>query len=316
MRILVLHDTPADFEDWLVEECPEHLFYWARQPDEVGPALKKFEPEAVLSIKHSAFPGEAHKPALDYPSVRWFHVGGSGYEHLGRWEPGRVIVTNSAGVLAPFHAERAMAGLLALSTGVLRARRAQREKRWEPERFPTLQGKTLLIVGAGGTGSELALRARGFGLRIVGVRRDVSQPSPPTDELHPPESLPELWPRADILSLNIPLTPETRHLVDQSVLSLLPSHCILLNGARGAVVDEQALVAALIQEQIAGAWLDVFEQEPLPPESPLWSMDNVLITPHSADQVQDFPLRFARHFVENLRRFAQGEELKSQVFWR
>jgi phosphoglycerate dehydrogenase-like enzyme len=311
MRVLVLHDTPSDFDDWLIKECPDHEFCWAQRAEEVQSALDEFQPEAVFSIKHSEFPGPAHRPALHHPSTRWFHVGGSGYEHLGKWDPQRVLVTNSAGVLAPFHAERAMGALLALSTGLLRAHRAQRERRWEPERFATLEGRTLVIVGLGSTGQELAKRAVGFGMKVVGVRRDVSATLPYVHELRSPNKLDELWPRADVLSLNVPLNSTTRHLVDREVLSALPGHCLLLNGARGDVVDEVALIESLEAGQIGGAWLDVFQREPLPPDSPLWSMDNVAITPHSADQVEDFPWRFARLFADNLRRFVRGEDLRN-----
>ena len=239
MRVLVLHDTPADFSHWLERECSEHQFCWAQRPDKVQSALEDFRPEVVFSIKHSEFPGAAHRPALHFPSTRWFHVGGSGYEHLGRWDPQKVAVTNSAGVLAPFHAERAMAGLLALSTGLLRARTAQQECRWSPERFATLEGKTLLIVGLGHTGRELARRAASFGMTVVGVKRDRSVPVGFVDELRSPDELSHLWSRADVLSLNLPLNPKTRHLIDRSVLAALPTHCIVLNGARGDVVEQR-----------------------------------------------------------------------------
>ena len=312
MRILVLHDTPGDFEEWLRERFPRHEFGWARRPEEVTKLLERLEPEAVFSIKHSEFPGPAHLPALHFPSVKWFQVGGSGYEHLGQWDRDKVTVTNSAGVLAPFHAERAMAGLLALSTGLLRARRLQAKAEWSPDRFTSLQGRTLLIVGLGQTGRELARRAASFGMRIIGVKR-TPEDFPGVDQVRPVEELDSLWDRADVVSLNVPHNAETHHLVSAEVFQRLQPHALFLNGSRGSVVDEQALIAALREEAIAGAWLDVFEREPLPSESPLWRMEQVVVTPHSADQVTDFPLRFAQFFAENLERYAQGEELLNVV---
>lgn len=312
MRVLVLHDTPADFDLWLEERLPQHEFGWAQSPEEVTELLERLKPEVVFSIKHSEFPGPAHLPALHYPTVRWFQVGGSGYEHLGKWDRTKVVVTNSAGVLAPFHAERAMAGLLALSTGLLRSLRLQTKAEWSPDRFSSLQGKTLLIVGLGQTGRELARRAASFGMKIIGVRR-TPQDCPGVDEVHPVEELETLWERADVVSLNVPHNPETHHLVDAEVFRKLPTHALLLNGSRGSVVDEKALVEALQGQAIAGAWLDVFEQEPLPSGSPLWRMEHVVVTPHSADQVTDFPLRFAQFFAENLERYAQGAELLNVV---
>ena len=312
MRILVLHDTPGDFDEWLRERFPQHEFGWAQNPGEVAEHLERLEPEVVFSIKHSEFPGPAHLPALHHPAVKWFQVGGSGYEHLGEWDRAQVTVTNSAGVLAPFHAERAMAGLLALSTGLLRARRLQKKATWSPDRFSSLQGRTLLVVGLGQTGRVLARRAASFGMKIIGVKRSPEH-CPGVDEVHPVEMLDRLWERADVVSLNVPHNVETHHLVNKEVLRKLKPHALFLNGSRGSVVDEQALVEALRRKAIAGAWLDVFEQEPLPSESPLWGMDQVIITPHSADQVTDFPLRFARFFAENLERYAQGDELLNVV---
>ncbi|MCA9775273.1 MAG: D-2-hydroxyacid dehydrogenase [Candidatus Eremiobacteraeota bacterium] len=313
MRILVLHDTPHDFESWLVARFPQHEFEWAKSPGEVETRLQSLEPEVVFSIKHSQFPGDAHRPALHYPSVRWFQVGGSGYEHLGKWDRDKVTVTNSSGVLAPFHAERAMAGLLALSTGLLKSRSYQARSEWIPDRFCTLQGRTLLIVGLGQTGRELAARAAAFGMKILAVKRTPVK-HPPVDEVHPVDALVHLWERADVVSLNVPHNEETHRLVDADVFRKLRPHTILLNGSRGAVVEEAALVAALEANRLGGAWLDVFEHEPLAVESPLWQMENVIVTPHSADQVVDFPFRFAQFFAENLERYAQGDELVNVVW--
>lgn len=313
VKTLVLHDKPSDFQDWLEAEFPEVRFGWAAGPEDVLAALSSLNPEVVFSIKHSAFPGSAHAPALHHSTVRWFHVGGSGYEHLGKWDSQLVTVTNSAGVLAPFHAERAVAALLALSTGLRQDLVAQQERVWRPRRFETLQGKTLLVVGLGATGQELARRAAAMGMKVVGVRRSQGEGCEGVEEIHPPEALKDLWGRADVVSLNVPSTPETRHLVNSDVFRLLPPQAILLNASRGAVVEESALAEALTERRIAGAWCDVFEIEPLPKNSPLWQLDNLLITPHIADQVSDFPLRFARFFADNLRRYLRNEALINRV---
>ena len=308
MKILLLHDNPCDFEEFLREDCSSHQLYWATGPEQVEALLPEVEPEVVFSIKHSAFPGEYHRPALHFPSVRWFQVGGSGYEHLGSWDPSKVQVSNCAGALAPFHAERAMAALLALSTGLPHLWEQQKERLWQATRFGTLQGKTLLIVGFGSTGQELALRAKAFGMKVIGVRRR-PQAHPAADEVHPPEHLPELWERAQVLSLNTPLSEATRHLIDREVLRVLPQGCLLLNASRGDVVDQEALLEALLRGPLGGAWLDVCSPEPLPSESVLWSLPNVIITPHCADQVENFPLRYAQVFVRNLELYTQGRPL-------
>lgn len=308
----MLHNQPSDFQNWLTRECPGHAIRWAVDGGQVSELLEEFQPEAVLSIKHSDFPGEEHEPALRCPSVRWFHVGGSGTEHLGRWDPNGVTVTNSVGILAPFHAERSMAGLLALSTGLLQQRRDQSQRLWSPGRFESLQGKTMLIVGLGRTGVELAHRAKAFGLRLLGVRAS-GESHPAVEQVFLPRDLPALWPRADVLSLNLRATEQTRNMVDRGVLRSLPPGALLLNASRGSVLDQSALEECLRDGHLGGAWLDVFEQEPLPSESGLWELPNVLISAHCADQVQDFPLRFAQLFGQNLQRLEAGLPLLNPV---
>lgn len=345
LKILILHDRPDDFREWLEGETPGAVFRWVVRPGDVGPALEEFRPEVVFSIKHSGFPGPAHTRALTAPSVKWFQVGGSGTDHLGSWDPAQVIVTNCAGVLAPFHAERALAGLLALSTGLGDLMRAQAQKRWAPTRFSTLSGKTLVVVGFGHTGRALAVRARALGMRVVAVVRSKpgggrseggkaevgagrlesggvefgvgrlesgkNRTEPVVDRLVTYEQWPEILREADVLSLNVPLTTATEHLVGKDQFQLVPEGCIVLNGSRGAVVDQQALVSAL--GRLGGVWLDVTDPEPLPCDSPLWHHPKVIITPHCADQVEDFPFRYARYFFENLQRYKRGEELTNLV---
>ncbi|QDV06272.1 Glyoxylate/hydroxypyruvate reductase A [Planctomycetes bacterium Poly30] len=292
---LLLHSDPSELMV-VLEACPGLRWRAASSGPEVLAALEAHRPTVVFSLKHSGFPGDEHRPAIMAPSVRWFHVGGSGVDHLAGYDWSRVTMTTCAGVLAPFLAERAAAALLYLSTRLDETVRSTAERRWEPTRFASLQGKTAVIVGAGAAGTELALRLRPFGLRLVGVRAS-GEPHPAFDEMHGPGALAELLPRADVLSLHVPLNAATRHLIGQAELERLPAGAILLNSARGAVLEERALPGAL-DRGLGAAWLDVFEVEPLPVSSPLWSHPRVLITPHQADQVGDYPMRFARRFAE------------------
>ncbi|HIB68584.1 MAG TPA: D-2-hydroxyacid dehydrogenase [Phycisphaerales bacterium] len=312
MKVAVLHDRPDDFREWLKEAAPDCQFFWADSPESVESMIGNAQPEAVFSIKHSQFPGPAHLPALHCPSVRWFHVGGSGTEHLGNWDRSRVTVTNSAGVLAPFHAERAVASLLFLTQGLKRLSLAQQHSRWSPLRFPSLLGKRLLIIGLGHTGRELASRLRGFGMKITAARRS-PEPDPAVDEVVSLKDLPYHLPQADVVSLNVPLNASTRHLINSETLSHFKPGSLLLNGSRGDVVDQQALWQSLRSGRLGGAWLDVTTPEPLPSDSPLWKHSRVLITPHCADQVEDFPLWLAKFFVRNLERYRGGKELLNQV---
>lgn len=293
-RALALHSAPEEIEAVL---APDPRFEWAfaSAPGEVEAALRAHRPEVVFSIKQSTFPGPAHVPAVLDPGVRWFHVAGSGTDHVdGHLRPDQRLTTGR-GVLAPFLAERAMAGLLHLVTGMDAMRAAAAEARWAPTRFRPLAGRRVLVVGAGEIGEAFAHRVRPFGCRVVGIRASAEM-RPGFDEMHGPEALDELLPAADVLALHVRLDERTRGLIDRRRLALLPEGALLLNASRGAVVEEAALPAAL-EAGLAGAWLDVFEQEPLPETSPLWRHPRVLVSPHQADQVDDFPARFARHFL-------------------
>lgn len=311
-RVLVLHDRPDDFSELLGRRLAGVPVGFATRPEEVEEALERLRPTAVLSIKHSDYPGPAHRPALLAPSVRWFHVGGSGFEHLETWDPARVAVTNCAGVLAPFLAEMAMAALLSLAVGLPSFARDQRDRRWRPRRFRPVAGRTILIVGVGAVGGAIAERAAAMGLRVLGVRRS-GTPHPAVERMAGPGALPELLPRADIVSLNVRLTEETVGMMGERELRAMKSGALLLNAARGAVVDEAALVRVLRDGHLGGAWLDVFEREPLPTASPLWELPKVLVTPHCADQVHDFPRRFAARFCDLYDARARGERLPTLV---
>lgn len=297
---LLIHSDPSEVMETL-RLCEGLLWSAATSGPEVTEALQVRLPEVVFSIKHSGFPGALHRPALDSPGLKWFHVGGAGMDHLGLdadggGGPPGVRVTNCAGVLAPFLAERAMAALLHLTTGMGDFLLAQGERAWRPSRFRSLRGRTILIVGAGHTGTEVARLARALGMRVLGIRGS-GEPRPEYDDMAAPDRLGDWLQNADVVSLHVRSTEATRHLIGAEQLAALPDGAVVLNSARGAVLDEAALLAAL-DRNVGAAWLDVFEVEPLSEGSPLWSHPRVLVTPHCADQVEDFPRRFAAHFVQ------------------
>ena len=253
------------------------------------------------------------------PGLRWLHVFNVGVDHpiytemLGRG----VRLTTSAGSTAVPIAQTAIMALLALARGLPRWSAAQRERRWDPVRAEPLPrdlaGQTLVIVGVGSIGAEIARLSRALGLRVIGVRRTPQGPGDPVDELHPPAALPALAARCDWLVLACPLTPETRGLVDAALIARLPAGAHLINVARGEIVNEPALIAALERGHLAGAYLDVFEQEPLPPESPLWSLPNVLVTPHNSAVSSGNDERVLEIFLDNLGRWRRGEPMVNEV---
>ncbi len=231
-----------------------------------------------------------------------------------------IRLASAQGVNARAVAEHAMALILALTRRLPEARDNQSKKIWRgmigdlAQREDELGGKTLLIVGPGRIGGRLAQLAHAFDLHVIGVRRDPAQGPNGPDEVHALAALPTLLPRADIVALTCPLTPETENLIDGPALGLMRRSAFLVNAARGRCVDEDALAAALAQGRIAGVALDVTRDEPLPAASPLWGMTNVLITPHTAGETRRYEDNVLDLLMENLERLWRGEStLRNQV---
>ncbi|HEU4521641.1 MAG TPA: D-2-hydroxyacid dehydrogenase [Thermoanaerobaculia bacterium] len=238
--------------------------------------------------------------------VRWIHSLGAGVDTLpfDLLRSSDVVVTNSRGLYADALAEFVLASMLWFAKDLRRLFRNQEAARWEPFKVDRLEGKAVGIIGYGGIGQAAGRRAESLGMRVLPVRRRRELGDPTVDEVIA---------ESDYVVLSTPLTPSTFHLLDRDRLSRMRSEAVLINVSRGAVVDEEALVEALRAHRIRGAALDVFETEPLPPTHPLWSLDNVLISPHSADHTADSHDRAMAFFLENLRRFRQGESLENVV---
>jgi phosphoglycerate dehydrogenase-like enzyme len=256
-----------------------------------------------------------------YPALRWVHATSAGAGELVRGaglDPDaldRVVVTTSSGVHAVPLAEFAIGGLLAVAKDLPGLAAAQRDRSWPEVRQPLreLRGQTLVLVGLGEIGREVARLGKALGMRTVGVRRGKGDPLPFTDEVHGADRLPELAGRADAMVVSLPLTGETAGLLDRATIERLPPGCIFVNVGRGGVVDEAALIDALRERRLAGAVLDVFATEPLPPGSPLWALPNVLVSPHGAALSEHENERIVELFVANLRRYLDGEPLVKVV---
>jgi D-2-hydroxyacid dehydrogenase (NADP+) len=252
------------------------------------------------------------------PRLKWLHVFNAGVDHPIYTEMLKrgVRLTTSSGATAGPIAQTAIMGLLALARGFPRWLVAQRSRQWNPERKNPprdLRGQTAIVLGLGNIGTEIARLARVLGLKVIGVRRGPRRAEDPVDELHPPAALPGLLPRCDWLVIACPLTPETRGFVDARMIAALPRGARIINVARGEIVVEQALIAALESGHLAGAYLDVFETEPLPPDSPLWNLPNVLITPHDSAAAAGNDERVLAIFLDNLGRWQRGDPLLNEV---
>jgi phosphoglycerate dehydrogenase-like enzyme len=258
---------------------------------------------------------------LAAPDLRWVQGFSAGTDlHVyGEMLARGLLLTNAAGASARPVAQTAAAALLALARGFPRILEAQRRREWRPLSHDgaeprDLAGQTALVVGTGPIGQEIGRLCRALGLRTVGVRRNAAAGVPPgfdeaTDFAHLSESLP----RADWLVLACPLTATTHGLVDARALALLPPGAHLVNVSRGGVVVEDDLLAAFRSGRVAGAFLDVFTAEPLPPDSPFWNCPNVIVSPHSAAASDGLAERVAAVFCDNLGRWRRGEALRNLV---
>jgi phosphoglycerate dehydrogenase-like enzyme len=258
--------------------------------------------------------------ALRAARLRWMQLPNAGVDHpvFARLRERGVRLATASGAAAEPIAQTVVGAMLALARGFPPWWDAQRRHAWEPRNLATpprdLRGQTVVIFGLGAIGREVARLARALGLRVIGVRRSASAAAAEAvDELHPPSALDALLPRADWLVLTAPLTRETRDLLDAARLARLPRGGYVLNVARGELIDEAALVEALRGGRLAGAYLDVFREEPLPASSPLWDLPNVIVSPHDSSPATGNVERQTDIFIRNLERFHRGEALENEV---
>lgn len=262
------------------------------------------------------------KDLAEAPRLRWLHSSAVAVETLCLPElfARGILVSNSRGVQSTPIAEHVLAVLLALAKQLPFVIDRQRERRWAQndvfgDRLPwLLKGRTLGLIGIGTIGSEIARLASAFGMQVIALRRRVeSGVIAGVHELLPPGSLDAVLARADVLVIAAPLTPETFHLIGASELTRMKRGAVLINVGRAKIVDHAALSAALRSGHLGGASLDVFHREPLPPDDPLWTLPNVLLTPHTSGFRHGHWNDVIDLFSDNLRRFQMGEAVRFRV---
>jgi phosphoglycerate dehydrogenase-like enzyme len=293
-------------------------------------------PEVRFSSPHDQAAVDAELPAADvmlgygvrrenFPRagrLRWIHVAAASVTPVLFPEliESPVVVTNGRGMYSVSMAEHTLGVMLGFSRLLHRARDAQRERRWaqqalwmDPPSFRELRGETLGIVGFGSIGHALGERARALGLEVIGLRKHPAPDPAPAHVQWGPDRLDELLERSQWVVLAAPLTGQTRGMIGAPQLARMRSDAVFVNLGRGALVDEAALVEALRAGRIAGAALDVFEREPLPAESPLWDLPNVILTPHVSGLGPRYWDRVIELFSGNLRAFLGGQPLTNVV---
>ena len=258
------------------------------------------------------------------PHLRWFQASGAGIDGLrptGILDAGSgVMVTTAVGIHATIISEYVFGSMLMFNRSWPQMVRLQDEHIWpRSASWYHLEGRelaeqTLGIVGLGGIGRRIAQLGRAFGMRVIGMRRSVSagESDPDVDELYPSNRLHELLQRSDYVVLSVPLTAQTEKLIGEAELRAMRPHAYLVNIARGQIIDEKMLIRALREKWIGGAGLDVAEVEPLPTDNPLFSLPNVILTPHISGVSTRYDKRLTELFADNLRRYRAGEALKNR----
>ncbi len=305
MQILITHKVTEDQIDAIKQVVPEAEISLAREEQDIAKLMpdsniiwgSRFVPELLPQCKQLAF----------------IQVSSAGVDRLISPEllahPAQLI--NARGIHGTTIAEHVFMLMLALARQLPDLHNAQAKREWTRVSPVLLSGKTMVIVGYGSIGRAIAKRAKAFHMRIIGLKRRVTTDEW-ADEIWTTSRLNEAIALADYLVLATPLTEETHHLIGDEQLTLMKDTATLINIARGPVVDEQALIAALKRDTIK-AGLDVFEQEPLPADSELWNMPNVLVTPHNAGDMPNYDDQVMSIFLENLRRYKKGEQLINLV---
>lgn len=328
LKVLIASFLEPELVEQIVNTVPEvEILYYPEllgQPryaaDHTAPAERSPEQEAqwrallreadiLFDFDHSH---RADLPELA-PKLKWIQATSAGIgqfvKRMGYAEATDWIFTTASGVHARPLAEFAIMTMLMFAKNYRYLEKSKANQHWERYAASQLAGKKVGIIGLGKIGREVARLAKAFEMQVVGNRRDPDVSMPNVDTVFGAKDLAGLLDGLDFLVLACPHTPETDKLIGEKELALLPASAVLINIARGAVVDQPALIAALQSGRLAGAALDVFDPEPLPPDNPLWKMPNVIVSPHSASTADIENVKLVELFCANLKRYLAGEPM-------
>lgn len=308
LTIVLNHPAAEAYSRLIAERFPQVRTIVA--PDAARLEQYIGEADALLAFR---FPVEVFDKAK---KLRWFQCTGAGVDSIFpiRDRAGHITVTNGRGIHGDIIADYVMAGATMLHWDFRRFLREQAERKWNPRYVAPLTEKTLGVVGLGSIGATIARRAKSIGMTVVGSKRDISTPVEGVDRLFASNALKDLLPLCDFVVIAVPGTAETVGLIGAAEIACMRRDGFLINIARGNVIIEAELIKALQAGTIAGAMLDVFEREPLPQDSPLWEMPNVIATPHVAGSPSNYTERvFSSVLADNIERFLKGQPLKNVV---
>jgi phosphoglycerate dehydrogenase-like enzyme len=309
IRIFCLVDDPDRVPDMIRARHPQAEITVCTDYDKTAAAVKQSDPEIAYTMvfARTEYP---RAPILAAPNLRWIHVSGAGVNHLAPWDPEKVSVSNVGGIQDEGMAQFAHARLIAMATNFFTYHDQQKQHRWEHHDCARSHGGVLTVVGLGQIGRACARLGKAMGMTVNGVR---ARPAPceGVDRVVGPADMHEVLATSDWVIIVTPLTRETENLFDGAAFAALKPGAFLVNMARGKVMDENAMVEALRSGRLAGASIDVFAEEPLPADSPLWDEPGLHITPHSAGFItfEDYDTRGTELFLDNMDRYLKGEAL-------
>lgn len=288
----------------------------------VGEAAEDFERvtgDATVVLAWGASRGLLSQILLSSPHLRWVHIMSAGINHLLSKEltETSALVTNGRGAFSASLGEWVLGAILYFAKDFRRLIRSQAQGLWDPFDVVEVSGQTVGIVGYGDIGRQVAVRARALGMRVLGLTRrgpsTVRAGDDLAEEIFAPEDRVKMIERCDYVVITAPLTPETRGLIGEAEIAAMKPEAVIINVGRGPVIEEDALISALSEKRIKGAALDVFHREPLPSGDPLYSLENVLFSPHCADHTPVWLDNAMELFLENLERYREGTPLHNVV---
>jgi phosphoglycerate dehydrogenase-like enzyme len=288
-------------------------------PHVTGKSAADFAPnaqEAAVILHWSSSRDVLRSAFLACPNLRWVHSRAAGIDSLLFPElvASEVPLTNGTGVFSPSLGEFALAAILYFAKDFRRMARNQEAGRWEQFDVEEIAGQTVGIVGYGDIGRAVATRVHAMGMKVLALKRHPPATTDPlVDRFYTPQEMAGLLGQSDYVVVCAPLTAETRHMLSDAQFAAMKPSAVFINIGRGPVVDQPALVRALLEKRIRGAALDVFEQEPIPAGDPIWKLDNILISPHCADHTKDWLDDAMRFFLKQYDRFRKGEPLENIV---
>ncbi|MEX2374976.1 MAG: D-2-hydroxyacid dehydrogenase [Dehalococcoidia bacterium] len=294
--------------EWLDEHAEIHV---VRTLDDVSIIADAVQVFAVYDFRTTLM----EEIALRCPRLEWIHAASAGVDAVmtSTVRKRGLTVTNSRGVFDQGIAEYVLGGMLAFTKDIPGTLHRQRERRWEHRVTEPVAGRRMLVVGAGSIGRAIGQLAAAAGVEVRGVARRERDDDPVFGHVATQDHLLNLLPWADFIVLSVPLTDETRGLFGEAAIAACRPDARLINVARGGIVDELALLQALQSGGLAGALLDVFEDEPLPTEHPFWTMDHVIVSPHMAGDLLGWVESLSALFVENFERWQSGDDLKNAI---